>query len=794
MKNYITILFLFYSFLSFGQIDSLILLPDQLGSNDIIENKITPGQEKVFSASRSLKTLKDLPFTIYVISKEEIQRYGYTTLVDVVRMLPGIKVSQPGSALEGELFMMRGLMGNAHTKILINGNPIKPSVVRGMPIGAQLPIQQAERIEVIYGPAATLYGADASAGIINIIMDETERPVYAQANLKVGSQRFMNLDITFGGKLYKGKNTLHYMFYGGYTFLNDHKVYDYDSLYIPDIYRDVNLDLAPRDIPNYVSDEQGSPLFTNMPHQSRMIGMDLKYRALNFSASILSRRDHSSLGLNPNAVAFANPLNFTGERIVSMNLSLGKTYKKFSYKATASYLQYFMDNQSSTTYVNNVQYQKLTRATLLNLQFETPGIGFDTMRYNTLNQYYFDRYFSESRFSFAESHDFSLDLSFNFFPIKNVEITTGGILRTFGSVPLVQFSRVPYDNGVFWISDNTPNDPLLVPFSKEELTGVDITTFLQTQVTLGKFSFIGGLQYYYNYESNFSILSEERKFNSFNPRLAVIYNINKRINLRAFYGEAFRKPSGFDYSFGYQIDPTRTVNPLNQFSFPLRPEKTRTMELGARYIHDSDKKTQPSIDLVLFYSQTDNLISYSVKSNSFIDPVTDTPKFTFQQGFRNSQISNSNLFLVGVQGSFRLNLYVNNRKIELINSVLFNYGEENITSFGTQNFVREYPDYINKLRIFGPITDNLSIGFERIRMSSAKNRLATGGRGDLDKFKTLDIIANYRLSRNFIGFFRLNNIRNTKYAGLNVTGTTDDLLFNPQEGRTFRIGLNYSLN
>ena len=210
MKNYITILFLFFTFLSFGQVDSLILLHDELGPDDIIKNESVQGQEQVITVSRSLKSLKDLPFTIHVISKEEIRKYGYTTLVDVIKMLPGIKVSQPGSAIEGETFMMRGLFGNAHAKILLNGNPIRPSIVSGMPIGAQIPIRQAERIEVIYGPAAALYGADASAGVINIILEETERPIYTTANLSLGSRGFSNLDLSFGGKLYKDKNTVRF--------------------------------------------------------------------------------------------------------------------------------------------------------------------------------------------------------------------------------------------------------------------------------------------------------------------------------------------------------------------------------------------------------------------------------------------------------------------------------------------------------------------------------------------------------------------------------------------------------
>ncbi|MEZ4948332.1 MAG: hypothetical protein R2784_02910 [Saprospiraceae bacterium] len=51
-------------------------------------------------------------------------------------------MSQPGSA-EGKTFMMRGLIGNQYSKILINDVPIRPTALLGMPIGAQLLIKQA---------------------------------------------------------------------------------------------------------------------------------------------------------------------------------------------------------------------------------------------------------------------------------------------------------------------------------------------------------------------------------------------------------------------------------------------------------------------------------------------------------------------------------------------------------------------------------------------------------------------------------------------------------------------------
>src|SRR5690606_39184062 len=107
--------------------------------------------------------------------------------------------SQPGSGADGETFKLRGLLGNSYCKILIDGVPVKTFATKGMPIGAQLPVRQADRIEVIYGPAAALYGSDANAGVINIITKRSERPVYARANLTMGGNGFTGLDVFFGG-------------------------------------------------------------------------------------------------------------------------------------------------------------------------------------------------------------------------------------------------------------------------------------------------------------------------------------------------------------------------------------------------------------------------------------------------------------------------------------------------------------------------------------------------------------------------------------------------------------------
>jgi outer membrane cobalamin receptor len=141
---------------------------------------------KIISAGRISKNLDELPLTVYVISHEEILRNQYTSLIDVLNSLPGITTSQPGTGELGESFQIWGLTGNLYTKILINGLPVRPSVVSGMPIGSQLPIRQADKIEVIYGTSSSVYGADAVSGVINIITKEADKNTFVRGDISLG--------------------------------------------------------------------------------------------------------------------------------------------------------------------------------------------------------------------------------------------------------------------------------------------------------------------------------------------------------------------------------------------------------------------------------------------------------------------------------------------------------------------------------------------------------------------------------------------------------------------------------
>ncbi|MFK8006363.1 MAG: TonB-dependent receptor, partial [Saprospiraceae bacterium] len=681
------------------------------------------------------------------------------------------------NALEGETFLMRGLMGNTYTKILINGNPIKPVVVRGMPIGAQLPIQQAERIEIIYGATGTLFGVDAAAGVINIVLDETERPVYTQANLNVGSNEYTNLDISFGGRLGKQKNTLRYSLYGSYTFRDDLKTkYQNDSLYNPDRYFNGNLNFTT--IENYVTiDDQ--PLLNNLPHQSRLVGMNLAYRAMTFAAQAMYRRDHSSVGLNPLAVSYTNPLNYIGERLINTNFTLKKDYRRFGFDLRIGYLQYQLDSRSSFNYVYNYTSELLDELTWFD-SFESPT-SFNSMRYDSLTENHYQRYFNGTRFSFSESNDARIDLIFNFFSKENIDLTAGILLKGYANSPLVNYSKVPLGSS-FFSELAIPSNSSLTPFFSREETGFQINSFAQALWTTKKWTFIGGLNWLrssgnvsYNFFGNFENVS----ISSIDYRFGINYQPRKNWSVRANYGTATQLPSSYYRANHLSISSINSSQIRKSVLF-LEAEKTQNAELGFRWTPSK----QLYFDISGFHSRYQNLISPIRRT--LVDS-SGTP-IIYIQGFTNSDSSQINLY--GIQSSY---LY-KSTFLDFILNLTYSFGEEKILGYSDQSSISQLPRMIRKTRLVVRPTRRISFTFDTIVNGKSKNKIRNDGRGDLPRFRTIDILGNYNINRNFRVFFKIRNIFNKEYAGLNAYDTVDDLIYNPQELRTFRLGMSYRVD
>lgn len=125
---------------------------------------------EVVSATKTKTTIREAPAAVYVITKEQIEERGYRTLVDALHDLPGFDF-QHTYGIYPELFHQRGLVGeNNRTNIYIDGIQNNNINENGVLAGSlRFPLANVERIEIVSGPASSLYGANAFNGIINII-------------------------------------------------------------------------------------------------------------------------------------------------------------------------------------------------------------------------------------------------------------------------------------------------------------------------------------------------------------------------------------------------------------------------------------------------------------------------------------------------------------------------------------------------------------------------------------------------------------------------------------------------
>jgi iron complex outermembrane receptor protein len=133
------------------------------------------GNLQVTSVSKSPELLREAPAAIYVITQEDIQRSGATSLAEVLRLAPNLQITQMGSS--DYVLSARGFSGNPAAQsfsnkllLLIDGRSVYSPLFSGIYLDSQdLLLSDISRIEVISGAGSTLWGANAVNGVINVI-------------------------------------------------------------------------------------------------------------------------------------------------------------------------------------------------------------------------------------------------------------------------------------------------------------------------------------------------------------------------------------------------------------------------------------------------------------------------------------------------------------------------------------------------------------------------------------------------------------------------------------------------
>jgi outer membrane receptor for ferrienterochelin and colicins len=130
------------------------------------------GNIQVYSASKHLQRASDAPSSVTVITADEIQKYGYRTLADILRSVRGFYITSD------RLYSYVGVRGfgrlgdwNSRILLLVDGHRVNDNIDGHAMLGTEFPVDVdlIERVEIIRGPSSSLYGADAFFAVINVI-------------------------------------------------------------------------------------------------------------------------------------------------------------------------------------------------------------------------------------------------------------------------------------------------------------------------------------------------------------------------------------------------------------------------------------------------------------------------------------------------------------------------------------------------------------------------------------------------------------------------------------------------
>jgi iron complex outermembrane receptor protein len=158
--------------------------------------------ESVTSVSKREQKLSQAAAALFVINQEDIRRSGALNIPDLLRMVPGLDVAQINANTWA--ISARGFNHQFADKllVLVDGRAVYTPTVGGVTWDTQdVPLQDIERIEVIRGPGATVWGANAVNGVINVITKQTKDTQGVLATAGGGTQEQAFGTAQYGGKI-----------------------------------------------------------------------------------------------------------------------------------------------------------------------------------------------------------------------------------------------------------------------------------------------------------------------------------------------------------------------------------------------------------------------------------------------------------------------------------------------------------------------------------------------------------------------------------------------------------------
>ncbi|WP_353571580.1 TonB-dependent receptor [Candidatus Albibeggiatoa sp. nov. BB20] len=481
--------------------------------------------QKVSVATGKAQNIAHVPAVTSIITAQDIEAMGATHLDQVLETIPGLHVARSSLTYSSQYFI-RGIYSiqNPQTLVLINGIPLK-SLFAGerQRVWSQVSLNQIARIEVMRGPGSALYGADAFAGVINIITKTALDINGTEAGVRLSSfdtyetwaqhgKRYGDFDVGFMLNYYKTQGHNEILQADGQT--------HYDKVH------GTQASLAPSD----------------MPLQREMIE---------------ARFD---IGYEPN---YSNQwrlrLGYQGQFDVGTGAGVNQTLDKWG----------FYDSETLSIDLTHI----FTPEQLNNWEF-TSRASFRDTYYHANEQHVapvgFKGVYSKGRVGIpylAQTNTY-LDFVAAYSGLDSHQLRMG-VGYFYGDVDEIsQYMNFGPDRDGNLIP---PNTPTYVDLSDSPYTFISETArsswygFIQdTWAITNSLALTSGLRY-----DHYSDVGS-----TMNPRLALVWQTSERLTTKLLYGEAFRAPV---FSEIHIYSPLLIGNPN------LKPERIRTWELAFNY-------------------------------------------------------------------------------------------------------------------------------------------------------------------------------------------------------------------
>ncbi len=721
---------------------------------------------KINSVSKKFEDLLKTPQIVIVITKEQIERRGYTDLEQLFHDLPGFDISR-GNGTQYSQIYQRGYRTNntEKTLLMIDGVEENDLWSNSVWLSRQYPLTNIERVEIIYGPSATVYGANAFLGVINIVTKTADDIINEHNHFGISSQTAYgtwNTKMTDISLSAKAKDISFILtgriFNSNEQDLSDYPDWDYDiSFYDLDYYKTIlptnNNEVAQAAMNSdktayYLSPElKGKhPHYSNQTKDYLIYG---KFKIDNFTIGFETFKRDEGYGAWYRDDYELGP-EFGGKWVPNNNFFYTKYEKKFSEKFSVTSFSNFKIHQLTGNceelYFKGYFNHELHLNDIINTETE------EFLPKDSIKQAYWEHSWwhtysqqlrSEMRFVFNVTKRFNL-ISGAEFRVSHIQ---GNYLYGYSEEPEETAIPETFEGGNHFFSR-------------------DLGFYMQGE---------------YAFNSNLNLVLGGRLDNNkirlnggygtvFNPKASLIYTLSGYI-FKLIYSEAFMDAG---YWAKYGTTPGRLLTNPN-----LKPEKVKNYEVSV------SKKFNN-----YFYADISSYDSFykgavGTVDTFIIDEKGNTIPTTQHQAIGNFQIQGiqSNLFL--------------------------NYG--NYSAYLNYTFTNPYKITDQRIRIGDIANYHINFGvnalfFEKLNINIRANHVGkrlTGKRttvsdnplNQIDPYFLLNGTISYEIYKGISAQIIANNIFDTEYFDPGVRSANGIYYASkmPQNKRNFMLRLNINL-